>query len=448
MDKKLTTQYNEYLNNTAPDMDMLWSRIESRLDSADNAAETTNTVDISDITAARNKSNEENTHEENNKKIKVSSFNTKKFAAVAAAFIVVVAGVTLMKNNMGVKTDTQNTADFNDIPSIGFSDDGDDGKSAKKPHLYEKNDKNDDVTAEFAFADDGDDNEDAEAVVEGDDGLFIGDTDDYRSAETNGAKKSGEAATNEADDGDDEEPKTTEALNDNAANTAPSDFDGETADEKASIFIDENTEISSEEYIQLTTPEIEYDQLKLTETDTKAYEESYEPINEHFMGEKEILEETEYFADVTVKSAALGENEAEYTLTVNEIYPDDFVEKVRPEEITLKSSSPFILQESREYFAALKRVDDEWQLVYDNAPQIQITIDGGFIFSTEWYHLYVNVGANRFYDPNYMQQEDRSYSMLLYCKEPDIDNLFKFWGIERLDMNNVRLDDTEEVSSQ
>ena len=62
-----------------------------------------------------------------------------------------------------------------------------------------------------------------------------------------------------------------------------------------------------------------YEQLSFSHTDTKAYEDSYIPKGDDYFTEDSVLEDTDFFADVTVLSARLDSDSAHYTLRINSL---------------------------------------------------------------------------------------------------------------------------------
>lgn len=63
-----------------------------------------------------------------------------------------------------------------------------------------------------------------------------------------------------------------------------------------------------------------YEQLSFSHTDTKAYEDSYIPKGDDYFTEDSVLEDTDFFADVTVLSARLDSDSAHYTLKITALY--------------------------------------------------------------------------------------------------------------------------------
>lgn len=105
-----------------------------------------------------------------------------------------------------------------------------------------------------------------------------------------------------------------------------------------------------------------YEQLSFSHTDTKAYEDSYIPKGDDYFTEDSVLEDTDFFADVTVLSARLDSDSAHYTLRINSL-----VSKTGEESktnITIESSTPYIMQENREYFIPLRKENGTYSMAF------------------------------------------------------------------------------------
>lgn len=165
---------------------------------------------------------------------------------------------------------------------------------------------------------------------------------------------------------------------------------------------------------------IRYSSLAFSETTTVNYVETYEPSGDEFFVESKVLEETEVFADVTVEEARLDAQGGEYVLRVNGAYSRDG--ETQPEEITIRSTTPYILQENREYLIPLKQEGGSWYIVFENAPQIEITLDGSAVFQNGWsIESEADVqaderGANDFY-----------YDRMKYCSADDLEGFIQSW---------------------
>ena len=88
-----------------------------------------------------------------------------------------------------------------------------------------------------------------------------------------------------------------------------------------------------------------YEQLSFSHTDTKAYEDSYIPKGDDYFTEDSVLEDTDFFADVTVLSARLDSDSAHYTLRINSLVSK--TGEASKTNITIESSTPYIMQENR-----------------------------------------------------------------------------------------------------
>ncbi|EXM38032.1 hypothetical protein RASY3_17175 [Ruminococcus albus SY3] len=306
----LKEEYTQHIQDTAPDMDKLWNRISEEIDKKET----------------ENKS--ETTYTENRDQIKRSG-GYMKIAAVAAAFIVVFAGVNILNESKKTKTAMDN------IPL---------SRPDRKDDTSSKN-KNSDMT----------------------------------------------------------DNKT-----DNKANNAQS---GETVQNEAAEDAAKST--------------IRYEQLRFNSTDTVAYMADYVPQGDEYFVEDKVFKSTDCFADVTVINAELSaENGATYVLQVNSMYDKDGEYVVS--EIVLNSSTPYILQENREYLLPLKRTgEDSYSIVFENAPQIEITIDGGAVFQNGWKAL--SNGAEDLEKDN-LNVNDYYFDRMKYSPSLDLESFLREWN--------------------
>ena len=306
----LKEEYTQHIQDTAPDMDKLWDRISEEIDKKETETKA------------------ETTYTENRDQIKRSG-GYMKIAAVAAAFIVVFAGVNILNESKKTKTAMDN------IPL---------SRPDRKDDTSSKN-KNSDMT----------------------------------------------------------DNKT-----DNKANNAQS---GETVQNEAAE--------------DASTSTIRYEQLRFNSTDTVAYMAEYVPQGDEYFVEDKVFKSTDCFADVTVIDAELSaENGATYVLQVNSMYDKDGEYVVS--EIVLNSSTPYILQENREYLLPLKRTgEDSYSIVFENAPQIEITIDGGAVFQNGWKAL--SNGAEDLEKDN-LNVNDYYFDRMKYSPSLDLESFLREWN--------------------
>ena len=306
----LKEEYTQHIQDTAPDMDKLWNRISKEIDKKETETKA------------------ETTYTENRDQIKRSG-GYMKIAAVAAAFIVVFAGVNILNESKKTKTAMDN------IPL---------SRPDRKDDMSSKN-KNSDMT---------DNKTDNKAIN----------------------AQSGETVQNEA------------------------------AEDAA-------------------TSTIRYEQLRFNSTDTVAYMADYVPQGDEYFVEDKVFKSTDCFADVTVINAELSaENGATYVLQVNSMYDKDGEYVVS--EIVLNSSTPYILQENREYLLPLKRTgEDSYSIVFENAPQIEITIDGGAVFQNGWKAL--SNGAEDLEKDN-LNVNDYYFDRMKYSPSLDLESFLREWN--------------------
>lgn len=192
----------------------------------------------------------------------------------------------------------------------------------------------------------------------------------------------------------------------------------------AANFDGSNNRTNTSESIKIDPDEIlNYSSLELSSTSTAAYKENYTADGDEYFVEKNVLEQTDCFADVTVLKADLTAHGGNYTLRVNELYSKDGND-AQTGSFTVKSSTPYIMQENREYLIPLKKENGKYYLVFENAPQIEMTLDGGAVFQNGWNSLDENscsvtkeeLGKNDFY-----------YDRMRYCPQEDLTELIESW---------------------
>lgn len=166
-----------------------------------------------------------------------------------------------------------------------------------------------------------------------------------------------------------------------------------------------------------------YSMLDFNSTDTESYKANYMASGDEYFVEQKVLKETEYFVDVTVQNARLTGHGGQYVLKVNNAYSNDGT-VLDMSDITLKSSTPYILQENREYLIPLAKNSDSWYIVFENAPQIELTLDGGAVFQNGWDSLEERSCA---VDKEEYGVNDFYYDRMRYCSAQDLQELIDNW---------------------
>lgn len=109
-------------------------------------------------------------------------------------------------------------------------------------------------------------------------------------------------------------------------------------------------------------------------------------FGDEFFVEEKVLADTDIIVDAVVDSVTEryygnGEVTVCYTLKAEDCDNNDMG------EITIESASPYQLHKNREYILPLKETENGYRLVFENAPQIECTLDGGVIFHNGWQSL-------------------------------------------------------------
>lgn len=106
------------------------------------------------------------------------------------------------------------------------------------------------------------------------------------------------------------------------------------------------------------------------------------PFGDEFFVEERVLAETDIIVDAVVSSVYKGEGGTVcYVLTAE----DGAIGSV-----TVESASPYTLKPDREYILPLKKTENGYRLAFENAPQIERTLDGGLVFHNGWQCLAEN----------------------------------------------------------
>lgn len=107
-----------------------------------------------------------------------------------------------------------------------------------------------------------------------------------------------------------------------------------------------------------------------------------EPFGDDFFVEENVLAETDIIVDAVVNQVYRSEGGTVcYVLNAEDSDKNDMG------SITVESATPYAMKIGSEYILPLKEMGDGYQLVFENAPQIECTLDGGVIFHNGWRSL-------------------------------------------------------------
>ncbi|MDE6746687.1 MAG: hypothetical protein K2J72_08630, partial [Oscillospiraceae bacterium] len=95
------------------------------------------------------------------------------------------------------------------------------------------------------------------------------------------------------------------------------------------------------------------------------------------------------------------------------------------ENITVESATPYRLLENRSYLLPLTVNGESYSLAFENAPQIEFTLDGGMIFHNGWVTLDDESAADVIYPQNGI--DDFFYDRMKFSYSADADILVKKW---------------------
>lgn len=162
-----------------------------------------------------------------------------------------------------------------------------------------------------------------------------------------------------------------------------------------------------------------YESLDLAPT--MAYESvpAGETSGDDFFVEANVLIHTDVIVNAYVDRAYSRGGTVCYELTAEN------ADTRETENITIESATPYRLLENRSYVLPLKSDGDGYSLVFENAPQIEVTLDGGIIFHNGWITLDDGSAADVIYPQNGI--DDFFYDRMKFSYSADADTLVKKW---------------------
>lgn len=155
-------------------------------------------------------------------------------------------------------------------------------------------------------------------------------------------------------------------------NQLDNNADGMTADEAGGT--------RTESAAAALAEKIYYSDLDLAPSDGFQPELPYaQTAGDDYFVEDRVLAETDIIVDAVVERVySSGGGTVCYVLSAED------GDRNPMGELTVESATPYLLQVSREYILPLKATDDGYRLTFENAPQIELTRDGGAVFHNGW----------------------------------------------------------------
>ena len=165
-------------------------------------------------------------------------------------------------------------------------------------------------------------------------------------------------------------------------------------EEKFDNKAEQNDAVADEELIEAPAEEAVMEEATGTSKQTIPYEAlllnyadapltpSGATTGDDFFVEENVLIETDVIVNAYIDHVYSGGNgEICYEITA------DNLETGETESIYLTSCTPYVMLEDRCYILPLKADETGYSLVFENAPQIERTLDGGYIFHNGWESL-------------------------------------------------------------
>ncbi len=170
----------------------------------------------------------------------------------------------------------------------------------------------------------------------------------------------------------------------NASESTASMIFMEAEDEPAN----EDAEFKSDE-AELPDPNetlLHYDDLRLPQSHSAGNLNAVGTQGVYF-SEADVLAKTDCFVDAQVMAvtASAQSGELTYQIQIHEVHGTDALQKTQM--LTFSSETAYLLQNEHLYFLPLTCVEGTWQLAYECAPQIELTLDGTAVHHNGWHTL-------------------------------------------------------------
>lgn len=173
-----------------------------------------------------------------------------------------------------------------------------------------------------------------------------------------------------------------------------------------------------------SSEDMSYLSLNLADTDSSVYTAmSRNTDDEEYFVEDRVLSETEFFLDGEIISAEpAGDGSIKYTVKVIHAVADNNRGFSETEEVY--SDSPYALRTGREYLLPISEEKGRYDVIFDNAPQIEFTLDRQLVCHNGWKTLSEN-GVYLSYPQVY--PDDFFYDRMNLAAESSLERLFDRW---------------------
>ncbi len=162
-----------------------------------------------------------------------------------------------------------------------------------------------------------------------------------------------------------------------------------------------------------------YTSLNFCESEQKIQITDHSLLDTHdeYFLEDEVLKRTECFVFAVAEYGEQDSDTGEITYQLR-IQSSFGIELQQDDLLMIRTNSPYILQPGHEYILPLYRQQEEWKLVYECAPQLEMTLDGEVVFHNGWQSLerleserilyHKNGADDYFYDRMYITNDNAS----------------------------------------
>ena len=170
---------------------------------------------------------------------------------------------------------------------------------------------------------------------------------------------------------------------------------------------------------------IYYENLPLAKSDGKEIVLTSIPETNGYFVEDGVLEKTELFMYATVADVTVAADGTKAAYSLTDCIAADGTAQTETENIIIESASPFIMKTNRRYLLALSRsTDGSFKLAFEEAPQIEVTLDGGLVFHNGWQSLCES--SDELIYPKEKNNE-YFYDRMRYSASGNTDVLFAKW---------------------
>lgn len=171
-----------------------------------------------------------------------------------------------------------------------------------------------------------------------------------------------------------------------------------------------------------------YNVLNLADTESAVYTALSRNNEEtEYFVEADVLRSTDFFLDCRIDNAEQISDELMcYSAEIIHLISDEDI--TLPQNVRIFSSSPYALRLGREYLIPVKTENGEMHIVFDNAPQIEITLDREIVCHNGWSTLAEN---SSFIEYPQVYEDDYFYDRMTLTAECMIDDLIDSWRREK-----------------